>query len=68
MMSVLIFFNYYIFQTVVLDRSIPALGMSIVGGIDYCSKIFGCGQPGIYISKVHRPIQCIPGILPTLLY
>lgn len=43
---------YSFFKTVLLDRSIPALGMSIVGGVDYCSKLFGCGQPGIYISKV----------------
>lgn len=39
-------------EIVVLDRQISNLGMSIVGGADYSSKLFGCGQPGIYISKV----------------
>lgn len=42
----------FLFQLVILDREYPTLGMSIVGGADYVNKIFGTGQPGIYISKV----------------
>ena len=41
-----------IVQLVVLDRSIGNIGMSIVGGADHTSKVFGGGQPGLYISKV----------------
>ena len=39
-------------QKVVLDRSIGKLGLSIVGGADHVSRVFGQGRPGVYISKV----------------
>ena len=35
-----------------LDRSIGKLGLSIAGGADHISHVFGLGRPGIYISKV----------------
>ena len=39
-------------QRVLLDRSIGKLGLSIAGGADHISHVFGLGRPGIYISKV----------------
>ena len=39
-------------QRVVLDRSIGMLGLSIVGGVDHASRVFGQGKPGVYVSKV----------------
>lgn len=39
-------------QHVVLDRSIGRLGLSIVGGADHVSRVFGQGRPGLYVSKV----------------
>jgi len=38
----------------VLDRSIGKLGLSIVGGADHVSRVFGQGKPGLYVSKVSR--------------
>lgn len=48
----LIFSCFYFMQRVVLDRSIGKLGLSIVGGADHVSRVFGQGRPGVYISKV----------------
>ena len=28
------------------------LGLSVVGGADHASRVFGQGKPGVYISKV----------------
>ncbi len=39
-------------QRVVLDRSIGKLGLSVVGGSDHVSRVFGQGRPGVYVSKV----------------
>ena len=38
----------------VLDRSIGLLGLSVVGGADHVSRVFGQGRPGVYISKIAR--------------
>ena len=40
-------------QRVVLDRSVGKLGLSIVGGADHVSRVFGQGTPGLYVSKVN---------------
>lgn len=39
-------------QRVILDRSVGKLGLSIIGGSEHASRIFGGGRPGVYISKV----------------
>ena len=39
-------------KRVILDRSIGKLGLSIVGGADHVSRVFGQGRPGVYVSKV----------------
>ena len=32
------------------------LGLSIIGGSEHASRVFGGGRPGVYISKVsHEP-------------
>ena len=41
-------------QRVILDRRIGKLGLSIVGGADHVSRVFGQGKPGLYVSKVSR--------------
>jgi hypothetical protein len=35
------------------------LGLSIVGGVDHASRVFGQGKPGVYISKVNKWLQDI---------
>ena len=39
-------------QKVILDRSVGKLGLSIIGGSEHASRVFGGGRPGVYISKV----------------
>ena len=39
-------------QKVVLDRSVGKLGLSIIGGSEHATRIFGGGRPGVYVSKV----------------
>lgn len=39
-------------QRVILDRTVGKLGLSIIGGSEHASRIFGEGRPGVYISKV----------------
>ena len=39
-------------QKVILDRSVGKLGLSIIGGSEHASRVFGGGRPGIYVSKV----------------
>ena len=39
-------------QKVTLDRSVGKLGLSIIGGSEHASRVFGGGRPGIYVSKV----------------
>ena len=46
-------------QRVLLDRSIGKLGLSIAGGADHVSHVFGQGRPGIYISKVRKYLKFI---------
>ena len=43
-------------QLIVLDRRIGMLGLSIVGGVDHASRVFGQGKPGVYVSKVHYAV------------
>ena len=49
-------------QRVLLDRSIGKLGLSIAGGADHISHVFGLGRPGIYISKVIITSECVLSI------
>ncbi|CAI8037712.1 Leucine-rich repeat-containing protein 1 [Geodia barretti] len=39
-------------EKVILDRSVGKLGLSIIGGSEHASRIFGEGRPGVYISKI----------------
>ena len=39
-------------QKVILDRNVGKLGLSIIGGSEHASRIFGGGRPGVYVSKV----------------
>lgn len=39
-------------QKVTLDRNVGKLGLSIIGGSEHASRVFGGGRPGIYVSKV----------------
>ena len=42
----------FLLQRVILDRSVGKLGLSIIGGSEHASRIFGGGRPGVYVSKV----------------
>ena len=58
----LFFFRFFIYtyfhvhiyglQKVILDRSVGKLGLSIIGGSEHASRVFGGGRPGVYVSKV----------------
>ena len=50
-------------QRVLLDRSIGKLGLSIAGGADHVSHVFGQGRPGIYISKVRETVSHFAHVL-----
>lgn len=44
----------------ILDRSVGKLGLSIIGGSEHASRVFGGGRPGVYVSKVSpMPGSCI---------
>ena len=36
----------------ILDRNVGKLGLSIIGGSEHASRVFGGGRPGVYVSKV----------------
>ena len=55
-------YTHMLLQRVLLDRSVGKLGLSIIGGSEHASRIFGGGRPGVYISKVsllNRHQQCV---------
>ena len=43
-------------QKVHLDRSLGKLGLSIIGGSEHTTRVFGEGKPGIYVSNVGKII------------
>jgi protein scribble len=40
-------------EKVILDRNVGKLGLSIIGGSEHASRVFGGGRPGVYISKIN---------------
>ena len=53
----------YGLQKVILDRSVGKLGLSIIGGSEHASRVFGGGRPGVYVSKVS---PMLPGPHPCI--
>ena len=49
----------YFLQKVILERSVGKLGLSIIGGSEHASRVFGGGRPGVYISKVSLESTCV---------